>query len=120
MIDSTALELRVSDILGGAIVHSENVCTAALLVIMPKARPVAEVSIDLEGLLITLFHNGEVMSLLVIVAVKCDCFEVGAEGRCLFHDTFYKESRVNIIGKLKKSNLVTLNRVANVENARID
>jgi hypothetical protein len=76
LVDGAALELRVSDILSGAIVDSEYVGAAALLVFIAEAGPVAQVRVNLESLLIILFHYGQVVALRVIVAIQGYSFEV--------------------------------------------
>ena len=117
LIYGTALELRVPDIFVGAIVHSEDVGAAALLVLIPEAGPVPQVGIEIKALIVILLGNRQMMPVCIIIAVESDCLEICAEGEGLPEDTVDIESGVGVIGQLEESCLVGVNWVGNMENA---
>lgn len=79
LIYGAALELRVPDVFAGTIVHSKYVGTTALLVLIPEAGPVPQVSIEIKALTVTLLHNRQMMAVCIIIAVESDCLEIRGE-----------------------------------------
>jgi len=117
LIYGTALELRVPDVFAGAIVHSEDVGATALLVLISKAGPVPQVSIEIKALIVIPLGNRQMMAVCIIIAVESYCLEVCAEVEGLREDTVDIERGVDVIGKLEDSCLVAVNWVGNMENA---
>ena len=76
LIYGAALELRVSDVLSGAIINSENVCATTLLVLIAESRPVPQISEHVELLVVVLLLHTEVMPSLVVIADQGDSLEV--------------------------------------------
>jgi hypothetical protein len=87
LIYGAALELRVPDIFTGAIIHSEDVRTTALLVIISEPGPVPQVSIEVKALILALLGNRQVMAVRVIIAVESDILEISGEVEGLCEDT---------------------------------
>ena len=59
-----------------AVLYSEDIGTTALATILSETRPVSQISIEREVLLIELLLNGKIVTFTIIVAYEWDLFEL--------------------------------------------